>query len=217
MTDGTNESAALGLGKQLRSLREKRGMSLRALASRVDVTASFLSQVERGLCSPSLNTLRQLAQVFEVPVFQLLVEFEVDRPVVRSDERVTIELQDAPVVYELLSSGTAATDRDVHMRIRMPNVNLVRRLSTPTEECLHILSGTLSIEFAGETHILQAGDSVTYEGMSLTSLMALGNEELHMIAAVTPRRSRVPLPDPHDGRSPFSASTRCGVALRSFH
>lgn len=186
MTDSANDAAALVLGKQLRSLREKGGMSLRALSSRVDVTASFLSQVERGLCSPSLATLRQLAQVFEVPVFQLLVEFEVDRPVVRADERVTIELQDAPVVYELLSSGTARRIEMFTMRISVPNVNLVRRLSTPTEECLHILSGTLSIEFAGETHILQAGDSVTYEGMSLTSIMALGEEQLHMIAAVTP-------------------------------
>lgn len=185
-TDGAADTAALGLGKQLRSLREKRGMSLRALASRVDVTASFLSQMERGLCSPSLATLRQLARVFEVPVFQLLVEFEVDRPLVRADERVTIELLDAPVVYELLSAGTARRIEMFTIRISVPNVNLVRRLSTPTEECLHVLSGTLSIEFAGEVHILHAGDSVTYEGRSLTSIMAVGDEDLCMIAAVTP-------------------------------
>ena len=42
-------------------------------------------------------------------MFQLLVEFEVGRAVVRADERVTIELPDAPVVYQLLSSGTART------------------------------------------------------------------------------------------------------------
>jgi transcriptional regulator with XRE-family HTH domain len=186
VSDTAHQSTELALGKQLRSLREKRGMSLRALASRVDVTASFLSQVERGLCSPSLATLRQLAQVFEVPVFQLLVEFEVGRAVVRANERVTIELPHAPVVYELLSSGTARTIEMFTMCISVPNVNLVRRLSTPTEECLHVLKGTLAIEFAGETHTLQAGDSVTYEGMSLTSIMALGDEELHMIAAVAP-------------------------------
>ena len=186
MKNAADELADRGLGSQLRSLRAKRGMSLRALAAEVDVTASFLSQVERGRCSPSLATLRQLARFFEVPVFRLLVEFEVGRPVVHADERVTIQLPDVPVVYELLSSGTARTIEMFNIRISAPNVNLVRRLSTPTEECLHVLSGTLSIEFSGETHVLTAGDSVTYEGMSLTSLMALGDEELHIIAAVTP-------------------------------
>ena len=186
MTDTAHETPDLGLGKQLRSLRDKRGMSLRALASKVDVTASFLSQVERGLCSPSLATLRQLAQVLEVPVFQLLVEFEVGRPVVRAQQRVKIELPDAPIAYELLSSGTARTIEMFIVRVSVPNVNIVRRLSTPTEECLHVLSGTLSIEIAGQTHTLQPGDSVTYDGMALTSIMALGDQELHMIAAVTP-------------------------------
>ena len=35
----------VNLGRQVRALREKRGLSLRTLAQRVDVTASFLSQL----------------------------------------------------------------------------------------------------------------------------------------------------------------------------
>ncbi len=186
MTETADDLAIIGLGKQLRSLREEKGLSLRALAAEVDVTASFLSQVERGLCSPSLSSLRHLARVHEVPVFQLLVEFEVGRPVVRADERVAIRLPGAPVVYELLSSGTARSIEMFIVRISVPHQNLVRRLSTPTEECLHVVSGTLSIEFGGETHVLTAGDTVTYDGMALTSLMSTTDEELVLIAAVTP-------------------------------
>ena len=46
MTETADDLAIIGLGKQLRSLREEKGLSLRALAAEVDVTASFLSQVE---------------------------------------------------------------------------------------------------------------------------------------------------------------------------
>ena len=107
MSNSAEHHSVMGLGRQLRRLRDDRGLSLRALASEVDVTASFLSQVERGLSSPSLSTLRQLAAFFEVPVFQLLVEYEVNRAVVRADERVTISLPDSVMSYELLSSPTA--------------------------------------------------------------------------------------------------------------
>lgn len=186
MSVSGNDQDALALGKQLRSLRQARGLSLRALASEVDVTASFLSQVERGLCSPSLASLRQLAQVFEVPVFQLLVEFDVGQPVVRSGERVTIQMPEAPVVYELLSAGTARSIEMFIVRVEMPNINLVRRLSTPTEECLHVLSGTMKIEFGADSYTLNAGDSVTCDGMALVSIMSVNDEPLVLMVAVTP-------------------------------
>jgi len=186
MNSNADQQAVIGLGSQLRKLRETRSLSLRALASEVDVTASFLSQVERGLSSPSLATLRQLAAFFEVPVFQLLVEYEISRPVVRADERVCIKLPDSPMSYELLSSGTARSIEMFIVRVDTPHVNLYRRLSAPSEECLHVVSGTVMIEFGGETHTLTAGDSATYDSMSLTSIMSGSDEELVMIVAVTP-------------------------------
>ena len=186
MSNSAKHRAVVGLGEQLRRLRDDRGLSLRALASEDDVTASFLSQVERGLSSPSLATLRQLAAFFEVPVFQLLVEYEVNRPVVRADERVTISLPDSPMSVELLSSGTARAIEMFVVRVDTPNVNLYRRLATPSEECVHVVSGTLSIEFGGDTYTLTAGDSATYDSASLTSIMSIDDKELVLIVAVTP-------------------------------
>ena len=116
----------------------------------------------------------------------MLVEYEVGRPVVRADERVTIELPDSPISYELLSSGTARAIEMFIVRVDTPQVNLYRRMATASEECLHVVSGTMSIGFGGETHTLTAGDSATYESMSLSSIMSIGDEELVMIVAVTP-------------------------------
>ena len=186
MSQQADETDLLNLGRQLRALREARGLSLRALATKVEVTASFLSQVERGLCSPSLATLRHLAAQLEVPVFQLLVEYEVSRPIVRADERVTINLPESPVTYELLSSGSARVIEMFIVKVDQPGVNLVRRLAIATEECLHVLSGTMEIEFGGNRHTVEAGDSVTYEGRSLAWISSAGSEQLVLIAAVTP-------------------------------
>ena len=48
------------LGRRLRAVRAARGMSLRAVAKLIDVSPSFVSQVELGKASPSVGTLYAL-------------------------------------------------------------------------------------------------------------------------------------------------------------
>jgi transcriptional regulator with XRE-family HTH domain len=50
------------LGRRIRTLREREGLSLRAVAERAGVSESFVSQVERGVASPSVASLRRLAE-----------------------------------------------------------------------------------------------------------------------------------------------------------
>jgi len=54
------------IGNKLKEVRRLKGMSLRALAKRIEVSASFLSQVEQGKCQPSLQTLSRISTALEV-------------------------------------------------------------------------------------------------------------------------------------------------------
>ena len=67
------------MGERLRAVRRERGLSLRDLAKRLDVSPSLISQVETGRASPSVSTLYAMAQVLSVSVDDLLFD-EVDRP-----------------------------------------------------------------------------------------------------------------------------------------
>lgn len=62
----------MNIGFQLRELRKVRGISLRSLAKKVGVSASFISQVEQDKCQPSLETLRKISQALDVPTSYLL-------------------------------------------------------------------------------------------------------------------------------------------------
>ncbi|HHW06020.1 MAG TPA: transcriptional regulator [Clostridia bacterium] len=55
-----------GLGSEIRKLREKKGLTLAALAAEVDIPVSCLEDVENGRRCLGVNTLRQLARVLEV-------------------------------------------------------------------------------------------------------------------------------------------------------
>jgi len=57
----------------IKTLRQAKGLSQRALAARVGVTAAYITMLERGKkTNPSLPTLRKLAKALGVPVTELL-------------------------------------------------------------------------------------------------------------------------------------------------
>ncbi len=59
-------------GEKLRTLRQKRGISLRQLASMLEINAhSFISEIETGKKRPSLELVIKVADLFDLPLEQL--------------------------------------------------------------------------------------------------------------------------------------------------
>ena len=56
------------VGRRLKEIRLRRGLSLRALADRSRLNVNTLSLVENGKSSPSVGTLQQMAEALEVPI-----------------------------------------------------------------------------------------------------------------------------------------------------
>ena len=65
--------AAGELGERLREIRALRGRSLRDVAQKTDISASYLQKLERGeVNSPSPNVLHALAKELKVPYSELM-------------------------------------------------------------------------------------------------------------------------------------------------
>lgn len=62
------------VAKRIRTLREAKGLSLRALAEACGVSPSSLSQIEQGDSSPSVATLEKLAHGLRMPVAAFFAE-----------------------------------------------------------------------------------------------------------------------------------------------
>ncbi|AZU63051.1 helix-turn-helix domain-containing protein [Neobacillus mesonae] len=76
------------IGKRIKILREKMGLSITELASRADVSKSYISQIERGAQSnPSLQFLRKIAVPLETNIEFFLEDSE-------SNESLEIQLDD---------------------------------------------------------------------------------------------------------------------------
>lgn len=54
------------LGKKIKEIRVSKDVSLRDLAKHIDMTRSFLSQVERGITTPSIASLEKIARALNI-------------------------------------------------------------------------------------------------------------------------------------------------------
>lgn len=104
-------AADLAVGLRLRALRQERGLSLKAVAALTGLSIGYLSQVERGLSSPSLRALTQVADLFGVGLGALFGPPEgtaADGIVTRAGERAALTLWRAGITKQLLTQGDAA-------------------------------------------------------------------------------------------------------------
>jgi len=59
-------------GQALKLLRRSQGLNQSALAKKLDISRSYISELESGNRTPSLDLLKRYAEVFNVPVSSLV-------------------------------------------------------------------------------------------------------------------------------------------------
>lgn len=62
------------LGRQLRTLRTKRGLTQTQMAAELSVSSRYYEGVERGERNLSLDTIEKMASKLAVPAIDLLIE-----------------------------------------------------------------------------------------------------------------------------------------------
>lgn len=93
------------LGPRLRQRRKVRGMSLHTVASKAGISIGLLSQIERGLTMPSVNSLNAICSALEMPVGWI---FDAgggpqERYVVRAHQRRVLDLGAKGMRKELMT------------------------------------------------------------------------------------------------------------------
>ena len=96
-------STNLSLGERLKKRRSEVDFSLRELARRTELTAAFLSQIERGIFNPSLNSVRRIANAQNVPMLYFLTDKDDRSLAVWANNRLQIDLDESNITYELFS------------------------------------------------------------------------------------------------------------------
>ena len=195
------------IGVRIRQRRNELDLTVRELARRTGLSASFISQVERGKTKLSLDSLRNISEQLDVsiqyffitpePVISFLqddIPCEEDddskveySPVVRTGCRPRMYFPDSGVSYEMLMTDLNRKMEAIYGKLSPGTGNVARRLRKPTEELIFVLSGALRIELNEKEYVLRPGDSIYFEGDDLQLLAcASEKEDAIWISVITP-------------------------------
>ncbi|MYW62938.1 cupin domain-containing protein [Streptomyces sp. SID8379] len=174
------------IGNRIRELRQARKMTVRDLAAHAGVSTGRVSQVERGLTDPSLETLRKLSAALGLPLFDLFRQDEPDDvAVVRRDRRIVVRSPQGGIEYTRVSAGSARLE--VLEGVLEPGGASSREgFSHPSEECVVVLSGRLVVEAGGGRHELGPGDSCTFDSRVPHRYLNEGGDPARFLVSVTP-------------------------------
>ena len=196
VTAVAEEREAIELGGKVRALRHAAGLTLRDLARAAGVSQSLISQVERGLASPSMTTLRRVASALGVPVAELFLgndeasDGETDRRgrrlVVRRHERKGLRLPGTNLVYELLTPDLNRKVEFIWIEYAPGDATPPEPMSHPGEENAICIEGSVVVTIDDDEFVLTEGDSISFESGHPHRVENRTDRRAILVTAITP-------------------------------
>jgi transcriptional regulator with XRE-family HTH domain len=161
------------IGRQVRVFRRRQEVTVADLATSTGLSIGMLSKIENGNTSPSLTTLRTLANALSVPLTSFFRKFEESREGVHTKSGEGVEMERAGTraghQYNLLghiganSSGvivepyliTLSTKADVFPTFQHGGI-----------ETIYMLEGIVDYRHDEKVHCLNPGDTLFFDADS---------------------------------------------------
>ncbi len=162
-------------------------MTAQQLAKASELSPAQVSQIEHGKTDPSLKTLRRIARALGTPLFDLFAErTDATVRIVRHDDRMIIKSPHGGLSYSRVSPGSGQLE--VLAGVLEPGaVSSDEPWShPPSEECVLVSAGVLTVEVDGELFDLSEGDSATFASVSPHRFLNRTDRPVHFTISVTP-------------------------------
>jgi len=173
---------ASDLGGKLKDLRTRIGLSQKDLADKIDVTPSFISQLENNQISPSLYSFLQMCRALGVNPAHVLAA-DADHSMSWLLKRATVSERLIPVAEGIKEYIIVDDDK---LSARMVSLGagtaLARHFHALRKpEFIHVVRGTVSVSVEGKTEQLHPGDSVFLRNSAPVQWKNEGGEEAELV------------------------------------
>lgn len=168
--------------------RHEKELTVEALANQCNLSSSLISQVERGLSTPSLDSLWKITQVLGISLIKLFEEDSNEQVIVipREEQKVLI-LPKSNVIYRLLSPVNNHTKLEFLSIVLEPGTwshgDLVAHKG---EEYGVIVHGEMTVVAGNKEYLLREGDSIYLDSTVPHRFFNHGDKVTIGIWAMTP-------------------------------
>ncbi|MDA3899412.1 MAG: XRE family transcriptional regulator [Spirochaetes bacterium] len=178
-------------GEKIRAIREKKKITMREVAEKASVSESLMSQIERNKISPAIDTLLRIADVLDIDLEYLFIDYKKNRCVniVRSQQRDVYKVKD--VLYEQLCRTPGKTEYGIEaymMQIEVGGESKSEEYGHPGKELGVIIEGQGVFKIGSESYVIEEGDSISFDSDIPHRLINDGKKPLKAFWVITPPR-----------------------------
>jgi transcriptional regulator with XRE-family HTH domain len=177
----------LNVGERLRTLREKNGMSQRALAKKAGVTNGIISMIEKNRNSPSLGTLKKILDAIPIPLAEFFTEGTTPRLRTFFKAGSLHEVGSSGFSFKQVGMNLSGKSMQIlHEHIEAGADSGVEMLSHESEEGGVIIRGTIELTVGSETQVLGPGDAYYFDSRIPHRFLNTGEDVAEIVSACSP-------------------------------
>jgi transcriptional regulator with XRE-family HTH domain len=175
------------IGKKIKALRRENRMTLQQLGDESGLTASYISQIERDQTSPSIASLKKIAEAFNVRIVDFFVGGSEEEPVVMAPgERLRVSLKGWRAhIQQLVKTVSGKRMQPFHTVIE-PGGGSRDPYSHAGEEFGIILEGNLTLTVGEKVYSVPEGHSFYYSSLIPHSWTNKGKTRTVVVWVVSP-------------------------------
>ena len=148
------------IGRKIRDLRNRNGLTLQELADRSELTKGFLSQLERGQVSPSVTTLWDLIECLGSSPAEFFQEEE--EQVVFTQEQYFEKVDETGNSRQWIIPMAQKYQMEPLLVKLAPNQSLEEDKPHNGEEFGYVIGGRIRLILGDKTYTVRAGESFYY-------------------------------------------------------
>ncbi|MFH1314145.1 MAG: cupin domain-containing protein [Candidatus Eisenbacteria bacterium] len=167
------------LGRRLREERVRRTLTLKDVEKRSGVSATHISQIERGITWPTVNALNKVATALEKKTSFFLEEVELADVCRLSGDGSTMLISEDPrLTLKTMTNGIPGGQLHFYKLIVEPagdNTDFARLHCHEGDECGWVVSGKVELKVGDELFELGEGDTVHFNGNKPHGIRNIGD------------------------------------------
>jgi transcriptional regulator with XRE-family HTH domain len=180
------------IGATIRRIRRRNDITLDVLANRTGLSKGYLSRLERGLKSPPISTLSNIAGALgiEIAAFFQQPGNQPNISIVRSDERMQITRDGSAFgyYYEAIADQYPSKSVEPFIITMTPHAKEAELFSHEGEEMIFVLEGKISFTFGDEVFRCEVGDCLYFDSSIKHRCDCLDSKEAKALAVIIPKR-----------------------------
>ena len=176
----------MNIGRKIKNLRLRKGLTQEELGERTDLTKGYISQIERDLSSPSIETFFDILEVLGCTPREFFHDDDQDQKVVYKEEDRT-EYIDNERGYRVQWLVPESNENEMEpILLTLEKGGGFKEFEpSSSDTCAYVLKGRIKILLGNRVYYAKSGETVYYQASEEHQILNESDEPAELLLIAT--------------------------------